>query len=133
MKTWRLVLGKAYYLQTVHENNEPRILRSFSKSAHFNFRGCQGFQCYPNNCNLTRVYRWMTPIETSPSSHCPNNMEAACNFLGTYTTTLPCTKASQTEKALLVSQYHKTFFSLPLILSQNKLECLSLANFFSLF
>lgn len=69
----------------------------------WNYRGCQGFQCYPNVCNVTRAIRWWTPIETNPSSYCPDNVEAGCNLMGNYMTTLSCSKASSSsEKGLLV-------------------------------
>ena len=73
-------------------------------------RGCEGVQCYPNNCNLTRAIRWMTPIKTSPSSHCPNNMEAGCNLMGFHMSTLNCTKAANPgEKGLLVAIINSDF------------------------
>jgi hypothetical protein len=51
----------------------------------------------------------MTPIQTGPSSHCPDNMEAGCNILGTYMTTLPCSKAAVADKGLLVAVVNSDF------------------------
>ena len=67
------------------------------------FRSCNTFNCLGvDKCQsafqLNFVY--ITPMQMSPTSHCPGNIEAACNLMKTQME-LPC--AGTNQNTMLVS------------------------------
>jgi hypothetical protein len=48
-------------------------------------------------------------METHPSSHCPNNMEAACNLMANYISSTKCSRGYAGEKGLLVAIVNSDF------------------------
>jgi hypothetical protein len=48
-------------------------------------------------------------METHPSSHCPNNMEAACNLMANYISSTNCARGYTGEKGLLVAIVNSDF------------------------